>query len=108
MDLYHVLSMSCGDLVLPVRALETRNYITADVIGHWYWHGKEGSSITRGVKHAFCSHFGSMAFAGLCVWFIEYLKRQARTRPSHPIACNISTFFCSYFSEVTVNCNGPV
>eukprot|EP00041_Stephanoeca_diplocostata_P007793 m.112691 g.112691 ORF g.112691 m.112691 type:complete len:665 (-) comp17034_c0_seq1:299-2293(-) len=68
-------------------ALETRNYITADVIGHWYWHGKDGSSITRGIKHVFCSHFGTVAFAGLCVWFVEWLKKQARTRPSHPIAC---------------------
>eukprot|EP00041_Stephanoeca_diplocostata_P012914 m.218146 g.218146 ORF g.218146 m.218146 type:complete len:675 (-) comp19141_c0_seq21:262-2286(-) len=68
-------------------ALETRNYITADVIGHWYWHGKEGSSILRGVSHAFCSHFGTIAFAGLCVWFIDWLKRQARTPSRHPIAC---------------------
>jgi len=70
-------------------ALETRNYIVADVMAHWYWHGNEGADIARGTKNAFCSHFGSMAFAGLATWFIERLKRATRTRPSNPIGCII-------------------
>ena len=61
-------------------ALETRNYIVADTIGAWYWHGTKGASVIRATKHAFCSHFGSMALAGAVMWFCEYLKKKAKCK----------------------------
>lgn len=68
-------------------SLETRNYIIGDVAAHWYYHGQQGGDIGRATKHAFCSHFGSLAFAGLATWFIEQLKRYARNTGGNPISC---------------------
>lgn len=68
-------------------SLETRNYIVGDVAAHWYYHGQQGGDIGRATKHAFCSHFGSLAFAGLATWFIEQLKRSARSTGGNPISC---------------------
>jgi hypothetical protein len=68
-------------------SLETRNYIIGDVAAHWYYHGQQGGDIGRATKHAFCSHFGSLAFAGLATWFIEQLKRSARNTGGNPISC---------------------
>jgi len=68
-------------------ALETRDYIVGDTIGAWYWHGKQGASTTRAVKHAFCSHFGTMAYAGLVMYFVEKLKKRAKYRGMNVFAC---------------------
>ena len=68
-------------------ALETRNFIVADTIGAWYWHGTKGASVLRATKHAFCSHFGSMALAGAVMWFCEYLKSKAKYRGANPALC---------------------
>lgn len=68
-------------------ALETRDYIVGDTIGAWYWHGTQGASSIRAVKHAFCSHFGTMAYAGLVMYFVERLKKQAKYRGANPLAC---------------------
>lgn len=75
-------------------------------MAHWYWHGNEGADIARGTKHAFCSHFGSMAFAGLATWFIERLKQATRTRPNHPIACLIVLIARCILSYIECEC-GP-
>lgn len=68
-------------------ALETRDYIVGDTIGAWYWHGARGASTTRAVKHAFCSHFGTMAFAGGVMYFVEWLKKKAQYRGNNPLIC---------------------
>lgn len=68
-------------------SLETRNYIVGDITAHWYYHGKGGGDISRATKHAFCSHFGSLAFAGLSTWFVDQLRKHARTTPGNPIGC---------------------
>ena len=67
--------------------LEVRNYIVADTVGSWYWHGTKGASVLRAVKHAFCSHFGTLAFAGLVMWFVEYLKKKAKYKGCNPYLC---------------------
>lgn len=60
--------------------LETRDYIVADTMAHWYYHGKEnGGNISRAIKHAFCSHFGSLAGAGFAMWLIEEMKKRSNS-----------------------------
>lgn len=59
-------------------ALETRTYIVADMTAHWYWHGKASGALSRAAKHGFVAHFGSIAFAGLVLWFVEQCKAIVR------------------------------
>ena len=59
-------------------ALETRTYIVADMTAHWYWHGKADGALGRAVHHGLVTHFGSMAFAGLVMWFVEQCKSIVR------------------------------
>eukprot|EP00040_Diaphanoeca_grandis_P021510 m.114684 g.114684 ORF g.114684 m.114684 type:complete len:586 (-) comp28365_c0_seq2:228-1985(-) len=59
--------------------LETRNYVVADTMAHWYYHGVEdGGNISRACRHAFCSHFGSLTGAAFCMWLVESLKKRSR------------------------------
>ena len=59
--------------------LEARTYVIADTMSHWYWHGAEASGrITRAIKHAFLSHFGTLALGAILLWIIEMLRKRAK------------------------------
>ena len=89
-------------------ALETRDYIVGDTIGAWYWHGTKGASTTRAVKHAFCSHFGTMAFAGLVMYFVEYLKKKAKYRGPNVLLCVVKTCAMCILSYIEFLCKMSV
>ena len=45
---------------------ELRQYIIADSVGCWYWHGKKGSgsNVSRAFSNAITKHIGTIAYAG--------------------------------------------
>lgn len=79
--------------------LELRAYIIGDAVGCWYWHGRGTGNVSRAVKNAFASHFGTLAFAGLVLWFVatephcaNHLARTARLASIAPRTILISAY----------------
>eukprot|EP00039_Didymoeca_costata_P027853 m.19359 g.19359 ORF g.19359 m.19359 type:complete len:640 (+) comp6549_c0_seq1:41-1960(+) len=89
-------------------SLQTRTYIVADSVGFWYWSGKDGKNISRAVGHAFGAHFGSLAFAGLVLWIVEFLKKQARKKTANPFVCMIQLIIRCILSYIEYLCKMSV
>eukprot|EP00039_Didymoeca_costata_P025571 m.13861 g.13861 ORF g.13861 m.13861 type:complete len:544 (+) comp4940_c0_seq1:59-1690(+) len=123
--LYGNLSSDCSWQVLPGTipfaiygviiigwylfwALETRTYLVGDSVGFWYWHGKSGGNVTRAMKHVFLHHFGSMALAGLVVWFVEALKSLARRKSGNILICLLQCLIQCILSYIQYLCKMSV
>jgi mannose/cellobiose epimerase-like protein (N-acyl-D-glucosamine 2-epimerase family) len=63
-----------------------------------YWHGKQDGAIRRATKNGFTTHFGSLAFAGLVMWFVNQAKNAVRRAgdAAVPRACARSTAVCAF------------
>jgi hypothetical protein len=74
-------------------SLTTRTYVVADTVSCWYWHGhgdedpQATGKIQRALKNGFTSHFGTMAFAALVLWFVDYLKKKVKAKTLNPLVC---------------------
>lgn len=88
--------------------LTFRTYIIGDTVAHWYWHGAEAGNITRAIKNGAGPHMGSIAFAGLVLMIVEWMKAIARRKSDNILCCMIQMIIRCILSYIEFLCKMSV